>query len=59
MCEPSPKKPNIAKKKPKSHKTKQLFLTPTAFKKSQICEIWLQKSQSGNNEAWNVIIERN
>jgi len=40
-----PKKPNIQKKKPKSQK---FFLTPTVSKKSQICEIWRQKSQSGN-----------
>jgi len=31
----------------KSQKAKQLFLTPTAYKQSQICEIWRQKRQSG------------
>jgi len=39
------KKPNIQKKKPKSQ---TIFLTPTASKKSQMREIWRQKSQSGN-----------
>jgi len=45
MCQLPPKKPNIEKKKPKSQTT---FLTPTASTKSQISEIWRQKSQSGN-----------
>jgi len=35
-------------KKKKSQKAKQFFLTPTASKISQICEIWHQKSPSGN-----------
>jgi len=34
--------------KRKSQKAKQVFLTPTASKKSQISQIWCQKSQSGN-----------
>jgi len=42
MCELPPKEPNI------ENKAKQFFLTPTASKKSQICEIWHQKSQSDN-----------
>jgi len=39
------KKPNIEKKTPKSQ---TIFLTPSVSKKSQICEIWSKKSQSGN-----------
>jgi len=34
--------------KRKTQKAKQAFLTPTASKKSQISQIWCQKSQSGN-----------
>jgi len=45
MCQRPPKEPNIEKKKPKK---RTIFLTPTASKKSQICEIWRQKSQFGN-----------
>jgi len=45
MCELPPKKPNIEEKKAKKPNN---FLTPTTSKKSQICEIWRQKSQSGN-----------
>jgi len=41
MCELPPKKPNIEKKT-------NNFLTPTVSKKRQICEIWRQKSKSGN-----------
>jgi len=39
------KKREILKRK--SQKAKQFFLTPAASKKSQICEIWRQKKQSG------------
>jgi len=46
MCELPPKKAKYWRKK--SQKAKQFFLTPTTSKKSQICEIWHQKSQSGN-----------
>jgi len=44
------KKPKIGK----SQKAKQFFLTPSASKQSQICEIWRQKSQSGNpgSKSW-------
>jgi len=40
-----PKEPNIEEKKAKSQ---SIFLTPAASTKSQTCEIWRQKSQSGN-----------
>jgi len=49
MCQLPPKQPNIEKKKPNN------FLTPSASKKSQICEIWRQKSQSGNPAALNAL----
>jgi len=45
MGQVPPKKAKYSKEKAKSQK---IFLTPTASKKSQICEIWRQKSQSGN-----------
>ena len=45
MCELPPKKAKYWRKKPKSQ---TIFLTPTTSKNSQICEIWRQKSQSGN-----------
>jgi len=35
------KNPSVEKKKPKSQ---TIFLTPTASKKSQICEMWRQKA---------------
>jgi len=41
MCQLPPKNPNIDKKQKK-------YLTPTVSKKSQICEIWRQKSKFGN-----------
>jgi len=41
------KKPNIVKKKPKSQ---TIVFDASCLKKSQICEIWGQISQSGNLE---------
>jgi len=41
------KKPNIVKKKPKSQ---TIVFDANCLKKSQICEIWGQISQSGNLE---------
>jgi len=51
MCQLPQRKPNIEKKKPNN------FLAPTASKKSQICEIWRQKSQSGNPDCLCQITE--
>jgi len=48
MCQLPPKKPNIEKKNPKSQ---TIFLMSTASKKSQNCELWRQKSQSGNPDS--------
>jgi len=45
MYQLPPKKPNIEKKTPKGQ---TIFLTTIASLKSQICEIWRQKSQSVN-----------
>jgi len=45
MCQLPPKKQNIEKKQAK---IQTIFLTPTTSEKSQICEIWRQKSQTGN-----------
>jgi len=47
------KKSQILKKK--SQKAEQFFLTPTTSKKSQICEIWRQKSQSGNPVSFRIL----
>jgi len=41
MCQLPTKKPNIEKKT-------NNFLAPTVSKTSQICELWRQKSKSGN-----------